>query len=195
VEQRGEVVMAMEIQEGVFSGQEGVSSGRTGMCAGREVLVGSTREPTPPVSARSLLVRPAFVGGIGYLVAAAALGAWWGLGVVAVALGGGLAWRTRAARRARERRQPEIVLSWRPSRLLEAVMAKVVLEEDGLREVVTWALVAAVATAVAVLVGAAVAAVAGHGLPLLVGVLVAVAAAWARRRARRSRPALPSRRW
>lgn len=183
------------MQEEVRSGSPGVFPGDKGSVAGGQVIAGSIVGPGRPVSAWSLLLRPASVGAVAYLVAAAVLGTWWGLGVVAVALGGGLAWRIRAAKRARARRQPEIVLSWRPSRLLEAVMAKVVLEEDGLRKVVTWALLATVVMAVAALGGAVVAAVAGHGLPLLVGVLVAILAAWVRRRAGRPPAALPSRGW
>ena len=173
----------------------GTFSGTPGGCPGGHVVAGPTARPTPPVSTWSVLLRPASVGAVAYLLAAALLGAWWGLGVVALALGGSLAWRIRAAKRARARQQPEIVLSWRPSRLLEAVMAKVVLEEDGLRQVVTWTLVGTIAMAVAALVAAVVAAVAGHGLPLLVGVLVAVVAASARRRAGRPQPTLPDRGW
>lgn len=173
----------------------GVFFGGSGMFSDGEAVVEPTTGPSSPAPAGWLLLRPLSLGAVGYLVVAAILGAWWGLGVVAAALTGGLAWRIRAARRARLRMEPEVVLSWRPSRLVEAVIAKVVLEEDGLRKVVSWALVATVAAGVAALVGAVVAAVAGHGIPLLAGLVVAVATSWARRRSSRVRAALPGRTW
>jgi hypothetical protein len=122
--------------------------------------------PTPD-SGRSGRHWPLWGGLVAYLVAAYLLAAWWGLGILVVTSAAFVAWRRRDSFGHHSALDP-----WHPSRLVEMIMRKVVVEEDGLRRVLLWGLVGTVAAGIVAAVALVVVLVAGRGLPLLAGIVI-----------------------
>lgn len=137
--------------------------------------------PSPsPGSGRGSRHWPLWGGLLAYLVVAYVLAAWWGLGILLVGSAAFLAWQRRDTFGRHSALDP-----WHPSRLVELVMRKVVVEEDGLRRVLLWGLVGTVAAGIVAAVALVVVLVAGRGLPLLAGLVIGGLLAYGRHLANR----------